>query len=79
VPFAPGNDPFVISVGASDIRNTLDLGDDVAAPWSAWGYTPDGFMKPDISAPGRYVIGAVRLPPAWRLRDRIESCRPRRG
>ncbi|HEY5057377.1 MAG TPA: S8 family serine peptidase [Gaiellaceae bacterium] len=59
VPYAPGNDPFVITVGASDIMNTLPTSDDVAAPWSAWGYTPDGFMKPDISAPGRYVIGPV--------------------
>jgi serine protease AprX len=59
VPFAPGNDPFVITVGASDIQNTIPTRDDVAAPWSAWGYTPDGFMKPDISAPGRYLIGPV--------------------
>ena len=59
VPFAPGNDPFVITVGASDIQNTISTGDDVVAPWSAWGYTPDGFMKPDISAPGRYLIGPV--------------------
>ena len=59
VPFAPGNDPFVITVGSADINDTIETGDDVAAPWSAWGYTPDGFMKPDISAPGRYVIGPV--------------------
>ena len=59
VPFAPGNDPFVITVGASDVQNTVQTGDDTAAPWSAWGYTPDGFMKPDLSAPGRYVIGPV--------------------
>ena len=59
VPFAPGNDPFVITVGAADIENTVTTSDDVAAPWSAWGYTPDGFMKPDISAPGRYLIGPV--------------------
>ena len=52
VPFAPGNDPFVITVGAADIQNTIPTSDDVSAPWSAWGYTPDGFMKPDISAPG---------------------------
>jgi len=57
VPFAPGNDPFVITVGAADIENTVPTSDDLAAPWSAWGYTPDGFMKPDISAPGRYLIG----------------------
>ena len=59
VPFAPGNDPFVITVGATDVQNTVDTADDTAAPWSAWGYTPDGFMKPDLSAPGRYVIGPV--------------------
>jgi hypothetical protein len=39
VPFAPGNDPFVITVGAADIQNC--------------------FMKPDLSAPGRYLIGPV--------------------
>jgi len=59
VPFAPGNDPFVITVGASDIAGTVDASDDTVAPWSAWGYTLDGFLKPDISAPGRYVIGPV--------------------
>jgi serine protease AprX len=59
VPFAPGNDPFVITVGAADIGNTISTSDDTAAPWSAWGYTPDGFMKPDMSAPGRYIVGPV--------------------
>jgi serine protease AprX len=59
VQFAPGNDPFVITVGATDIGSTLGANDDVAAPFSAWGYTPDGFSKPDIAAPGRYMIGAV--------------------
>jgi serine protease AprX len=59
VPFAPGNDPFVITVGASDIEDTLDPSDDVAAPFSAWGYTLDGFAKPDLAAPGRYLVGPV--------------------
>jgi serine protease AprX len=59
VQFAPGNDPFVITVGATDIGTSLGSGDDVAAPFSAWGYTPDGFMKPDIAAPGRYMVAAV--------------------
>jgi serine protease AprX len=59
VGFAPGNDPFVITVGAADIMNTLDTSDDVAAPWSAYGYTHDGFAKPELSAPGRYIIGPV--------------------
>ena len=59
VPFAPGNDPFVITVGAADIQNTLGVQDDTAAPWSAWGNTLDGFSKPDLSAPGRYMVGAM--------------------
>ncbi|HSP71702.1 MAG TPA: S8 family serine peptidase, partial [Gaiellaceae bacterium] len=29
------------------------------APFSAYGYTADGFAKPDLSAPGRYMTGAV--------------------
>ena len=57
--YAPGNDPFVITVGAIDIGGTNSRNDDFNAPWSAWGRTPDGFMKPDISAPGRYMVGPV--------------------
>jgi serine protease AprX len=57
--YAPGNDPFVITVGADDIGNTVGSGNDTAAPFSAWGYTYDGFAKPEISAPGRYMIGPV--------------------
>jgi serine protease AprX len=59
VQFAPGNDPFIITVGASDIAGTVKTADDFAAPWSAWGYTGDGFMKPDLGAPGRYMVGPV--------------------
>src|SRR4051794_359294 len=59
VQYAPGNDPFVITVGAADIGTQLGAGDDQVAPWSAWGYTGDGFMKPDIAAPGRYLIGPI--------------------
>jgi serine protease AprX len=57
VPFAPGNDPFVITVGADDVDGSVSTNDDYAAPWSAYGYTLDGFAKPDIAAPGRYMVG----------------------
>jgi serine protease AprX len=57
--FAPGNDPFVITVGAIDVGNGNGAGDDSVAPWSAYGYTPDGFSKPDLGAPGRYMVGPV--------------------
>jgi serine protease AprX len=59
VPFAPGNDPFVITVGASDTGRSVATFDDVIAPWSAYGYTLDGFAKPDLAAPGRYMVGPV--------------------
>ena len=59
VPFAPGNDPFVLTVGATDTRGSFTHRDDVAAPWSAWGYTRDGFAKPELGAPGRYIAAAV--------------------
>jgi serine protease AprX len=57
--FAPANDPFVITVGASDVNGTSGTDDDFAAPWSAWGYTPDGFFKPEVAAPGRVMNGPV--------------------
>jgi serine protease AprX len=57
--YAPANDPFVITVGAADIRGTASVGDDTVAPWSAFGYSADGFGKPEVVAPGRYIVAAV--------------------
>ena len=59
VTFAPGNDPFVLTVGAADVNRSIRTHDDFAAPWSAWGYTLDGFSKPELGAPGRYMVAAV--------------------
>jgi serine protease AprX len=59
VGFAPGNDPFVITVGATDIGDSIKALDDSVAPWSAYGYTGDGFSKPEIGAPGRYMVAPV--------------------
>jgi serine protease AprX len=59
VQYAPANDPFIMTVGATDTNNTVSTADDFAAPWSAWGTTNDGFRKPEISAPGRYMEGPV--------------------
>ena len=56
---APGNDPFVITVGAADTNDTASPADDFTAPWSAYGYTPDGFAKPELGAPGRMLYGPV--------------------
>ncbi|HEV8686181.1 MAG TPA: S8 family serine peptidase [Gaiellaceae bacterium] len=63
--YAPGNDPYVISVGALDQGTTLDRFDDVAASFSATGPTADGFAKPDLLAPGRRIVSL--LPPATTL------------
>lgn len=59
VRYAPGNDPFVITVGAADIGGTAKIGDDSRAPWSAYGRTYDGFWKPEICAPGRYMVAPI--------------------
>ncbi|HEX7083343.1 MAG TPA: S8 family serine peptidase [Gaiellaceae bacterium] len=59
--YSPGNDPFVITVGALDTNNTEGSSDDGIAPWSAYGHTEDGFMKPEIVAPGRYMVENVPL------------------
>jgi serine protease AprX len=58
---APGNDPFVITVGALDQQQTSDPSDDTVPWWSAYGYTADGFSKPDVAAPGRYMVMPVPM------------------
>ena len=59
VKHAPGNDPFVITVGAYDLNNSVGLGRHDVPTWSAWGYTNEGFAKPDVIAAGRYMVGPV--------------------
>jgi serine protease AprX len=56
---APGNDPFVMTVGALDTNGTASPFDDLAAPWSAYGYSGDGFFKPELSAPGRWIAAPI--------------------
>jgi serine protease AprX len=57
--YSPGDDPFVITVGAADIGSKANTRDDTVASWSAWGSTVDGFAKPELTAPGRYMVGPV--------------------
>jgi serine protease AprX len=59
VPYAPSNDPLAITVGATDVAGTAASDDDFAARWSSYGYTMDGFAKPELVAPGRSIIGPV--------------------
>jgi len=59
VKYAPGNDPYVISVGATDEVNTLDPGDDTIAAFSSRGITQDGVAKPDVVAPGAHIVAPL--------------------
>jgi serine protease AprX len=59
VKHAPGNDPFVITVGAVDLENSAWLRQHDVPSWSAYGYTNEGFVKPDVVAAGRYMVGPV--------------------
>jgi serine protease AprX len=52
----PGDDPYVITVGAVDVNRTIDKKDDEVAPFSSRGRTPDGFDKPDLVAPGTTIV-----------------------
>jgi serine protease AprX len=57
--FPPANDPFVITVGATDDKQTVSTADDTIAAFSAYGTTESGFPKPDLVAPGRLIIGLL--------------------
>ena len=59
VQYAPGNDPYVISVGASDEGDTIDPGDDAIAPFSSRGVTQDGVAKPELVAPGARIVAPL--------------------
>jgi serine protease AprX len=57
--YAPGNDPFVISVGATDENGTPNPFDDTIASFSSRGVTQDGFSKPDVVAPGAHMVAPL--------------------
>jgi serine protease AprX len=57
---APGNAPWVLTVGASDGMGTLTRSDDVVASFSSRGPAAiDETPKPDIVAPGVGVVSAA--------------------
>ena len=58
----PGDDPWVITVGASDDHGTAATDDDTVVGFSSQGPTfADGLAKPDVVAPGKSVH-SVRSP-----------------
>jgi serine protease AprX len=61
---APGNDPFVITVGCLDDNQTLSSADDSVCSFSSRGTTQDGVGKPNIVAPGRRMYSVLSGPNA---------------
>jgi serine protease AprX len=61
VKHAPGNDPFVITVGAYDLDGEMSIRDHDVPTWSAYGFTNEGFSKPDVVAPGRSMVSYAPL------------------
>jgi len=57
----PADDPWVITVGATDDRGTAGVSDDLLPDFSGRGPTAHGLAKPDVVAPGAHVI-SLRAP-----------------
>ncbi len=59
---SPGDDPYVITVGALDDQGQSNPANDAMANFSSVGPTnPDGWMKPDLVASGAHLI-SLRAP-----------------
>ena len=59
---SPGNDPFVITVGAMNDKKSVSRADDVITSFSSKGPTLlDRIAKPDLVAPGNEIIAAFSL------------------
>jgi serine protease AprX len=72
VQYAPGNDPYVVTVGAVDDNGTKDITDDTPTSWSSRGTTQDGFHKPDVYAPGARIVS--NLAPKSKYKDLCAEC-----
>jgi serine protease AprX len=56
----PGNVPYIITVGAmTDNYTPSYLSDDIVASFSSAGPTVEGFVKPEIVAPGGHLSGLM--------------------
>jgi serine protease AprX len=56
VQYAPGNDPFAITVGSIEDNYQASLATAQMAPWALYGTTQDGVQKPDVVADGSHVV-----------------------
>ncbi len=55
----PANDPYVITVGATDEAGTEKTDNDTLTTFSSRGKTQDGLYKPEIVAPGRRIVAPL--------------------
>lgn len=58
---SPGIDPYVITVGAIDDKNSTNFADFSIASFSSRGPTIDNIVKPDLLCPGTNII-SLRSP-----------------
>jgi serine protease AprX len=72
VQHAPGNDPYIVTVGAVDDNGTKEITDDEPTSWSSRGTTQDGFAKPDIYAPGAKIVS--NLAPGSKYTTLCDEC-----
>src|SRR5688572_8731321 len=57
---SPGNAPSAITVGAVNTKGTVSRADDEVTPYSSRGPSwYDGFVKPDVVAPGHALISVT--------------------
>ena len=57
---APGNDPYVITVGCIKSNGTTTMADDHIASYSSKGPTMfDHYAKPDVVAPGNLIVSTL--------------------
>ena len=57
--YPPANDPFVLTIGSADDKGTVNTDDDTLSTFSAYGMTADGFLKPDLVAPGANIVSLL--------------------
>jgi serine protease AprX len=62
---APANDPFIITVGATNEKGSANRTDDSISSFSSSGTTLDGYYKPDIFAPGKDIISVLSDGSDW--------------
>jgi len=59
IDYAPANDPYIITVGAIDGKGQETARESELAQWSKHGFTAQGVLKPEVTAPGTDIISLV--------------------